>query len=183
MKRLLSRFLAVPLAFILTLSCSEEQDFNQFDDLTITPTVASSIFYLESTEELINAVPTFPVFYSQEFSFDPFNEQFVADHLLDGMLLYELENTTSKQLTLTIEFMDDANTVLDTETFTIEPEPAPLLTREVAYGPGGKNLDILTNTTRLRVSGQNLGDNTSVSPIADPTIIFRSAGEFRFRLQ
>ena len=36
-------------------SCSDEVDFSQADDLVVEPLVASSIFYFESTEDLINS--------------------------------------------------------------------------------------------------------------------------------
>lgn len=183
MKDLLSRYL-LAFSFLFTvLSCVEDQDFGQFDDLSITPTVTSSLFYLESNENLINLGPTQTPFYSQLFNFDPFNEEFVAERLLEGSLLYEIENTTSKQLNLTIEFLDESNNVLDIETFAVEAEPAPLISREIAYGPGGKNLNVLTSTSSLRVTAQNLGDNTSISTASEPKVILRSAAEFIFRLK
>lgn len=170
------------MVVLFTYSCAEEQDFNQFDDLNVTPIVASSLFYLESTEEFINLETATPIFYSHTFNFDPFNEQFVADNLLDGALLYEIENTTSKPLTFSIEYLDEGGNVLDVEVFDVEPEPAPLVTLRVAYGPGGKSLDILRNTSSLRVTAQNLGDNTSTSAASEPKVILRSAAEFRFEL-
>ncbi|RDY60673.1 hypothetical protein [Flagellimonas nanhaiensis] len=173
-------FLLVPLIF---LSCTEELDFDQFDDLSVTPTLASGLFYLESTEEFINTVNVSGVFYEQTFNFDPFNEQFVAERLLEGTLSYEIENTTSKRITLFIEFLDEADTVLDTESFTVDPAPSGTLTREVAYGPAGRNIDILTTTSSLRVTGGNLSDTTSTSSESEPKIILRSAAEFLFRLK
>ncbi len=182
MKRLLFRCIMATMVVLFTYSCAEEQDFNQADDLNVTPTVASSLFYLESTEEFINLATVSPTFYSHTFNFDPFNEQFVADNLLDGALLYEIENTTSKPLTFSIEYLDEGGNVLDVEVFDVEPEPAPLLTLRVAYGPGGKNLDILRNTSSLRVTAQNLGDNSSTSAASEPKVVLRSAAEFRFEL-
>lgn len=169
------------LCFVLQ-SCSEEQDFDQFDDLSITPTVASSIFYLESDEESINAVNSGP-FYYQTVNFDAFNEQFVSERLLEGTITYEIENTTSKNLQVSIEFLDDNDNVLDTEFFDIDPNLPETFTREVAYGPTGKNLAILSATSGLRVTGSNLSDDTTVSNNPDPKVILRSAAEFIFRLK
>jgi hypothetical protein len=67
--------------------------------------------------------------------------------------------------------------------FTVQPEPSPLLEREVVYGDTGKSLDILRNTTRIRVTSENLGDNLSESTANDPRIILRSSAVFRVRLQ
>lgn len=183
MKGLLFRCIMAFTFVLVAFSCSEEQDFNQFDDLSITPTVASSILLVESDEDFINTVSTFGAFYSQTFNFDPFNEQFVAERLLEGVILYEIENTTSKQLDFSVEFLSEQGDPLAIDTFTIEPDPAPLVTLEVAYGPGGRNIDILRNTGAIRVTAQNLGDNTSTSSSPDPKVILRSAGDFLFRLK
>nr|WP_299385707.1 hypothetical protein [Allomuricauda sp.] len=182
MKRLLFQCLMALTVVCFQLSCADEQNFDQFDDLSVTPTLASSVFYLESTEEVINTAPT-GTFYSQVFTFEAFNEEFVAERLLEGVILYEVENTTSKRLDLTIEYLDENDGILATDDFSIEPLPAPLLTYQVTYGPGGRSLDVLRNTTNLRVTGQNLSDNTSVSSEAEPKVVLRAAAEFRFRLK
>ncbi len=183
MKELLFRYLMALTMSVTVLSCVEDQDFDQFDDLNVTPTITSSILYLESDEDFINSATTITPFLSQIFDFEAFTEEFVAERLLRGSFIYEIENTTSKQLDLTIEFLDEMDNVLDTETFTVEAEPAPLISREIAYGPGGKSLDILRNTFSLRVSILNLSDTTSTSTASDPRILLRSAAEFIFELQ
>ena len=171
--------------FILTstlISCSDEQDFGQVDDLSVIPTVATSLLYIESDEGTINLVGNGD-FYSEVFTFEAFNEDFVAENVLDGVITYQVENTTSKEIDILVEFLDAGGTVLDAESFTIEPEPAPLLERQIAYGNGGKSLDILRNTTNIRVGGANRGDTTSVSSQPQPRIILRSSAAFRLRLQ
>lgn len=178
----MKRFLFVFLSLILFFSCAEEQDFDQFDDLAIEPTVASSIFYFESDEQTINTVGT-GEFYEEVFTFEAFSDDNVSDRVLDGVITYQLENTTSKPLALLIEFLDVDGNVLDSESFIVDEEPAPILERQVAYGEGGKSLDILRNTTNIRVSGENLGDATSQSPQNEPRIILRSSAAFRLRLR
>lgn len=168
--------------FFLNSSCSEEQDFNQLDDLAIEPVVASSIFYFESDEELINQVGA-GAFYSEVFTFEAFAEDFIASRLVDGVLTYEIENTTSKSINLEIEFLDENDNVLDTETFNIQAEPAPVTEIQVSYGPGGKSLDILTNTRKVRVNATNLGDGSSTSSQEEPRIILRSSAAFRVRVR
>ncbi|MDH3796804.1 MAG: hypothetical protein OER83_08020, partial [Flavobacteriaceae bacterium] len=86
-------------------------------------------------------------------------------------------------LDFTVELLDAGDNVLDTENFMISPAPSPILIREVAYGPGGRPLDILRNTVTVRLSATNLGDNTSVSSLPDPKIIIRSSARFRIRLK
>ncbi len=167
---------------LVSIACSDEQNFDQFDDLSVTPTLATSIFYLESDEETINLAGS-GNFYSEVFTFEAFNEEFVAERMLDGTITYQVENTTSKEIDITIEFLDAGGNVLDTEAFTIEEDPAPLLERQIAYGNGGRSLDILRNTTNMRVGGTNRGDGSSTSSQPNPKIILKSSAEFRFRLR
>lgn len=170
------------ITFVLLFSCADEQDFDQFDDLAIEPTVASSIFYFESDEATINSLGS-GAFYEEIFTFEAFSDPNVADRVLDGVITYELENTTSKEIGLLIEFLDADGTVLDSEPFNIDQDPAPVLERQVAYGAGGKPLDILLNTTNIRVSGENFGDASSQSSQTEPKIILRSSAAFRVRLR
>lgn len=173
----------LPAMLIMLLSCADKQDFSQYDDLAITPTTEAALLYVETPESIINMSPT-ATYYSQDFNFDAFEEAFVADNVLDGIITYELENTTSKELEITVDFLDGGGNVLDSEIFLIEPGPTSVLRREIAYGgTSGKNIDILRNTSGIRVSGRNLGDTTSVSAVQDPKVIFRSAAQVRIRLK
>jgi len=183
MKRLFQHSLLAAVFLVLFVSCTEEQDFSQIDDLSVTPTLATGLFYFESDEQAINDSGFSRSFYTQTSSFDAFNEEYVAERLIEGTITYIIENTTSKRLQLTIEFLDEGGNVLDTESFAIEAESTEALTRDVFYGPGGKSLDILTTTSSLRFTAANLSDTTSVSSIAEPMVILRSAAEFIFRLK
>ena len=183
MKNILKYLLAAVLLTGFLYSCAEKQDFNQYDDLNITPTIEGSLVYVESPERLINQVVGIN-FYAQTFNFDAFSEDFIAERVLDGTITYEVENTTSKQLDITVEFLDEAGNALDIENFAIDPAPTAILRREINYGgASGRSIDIIRNTTDIRVSGTNLGDNSSVSSLPDPKIILRSSAQLRIRLK
>jgi len=179
----------IPIAILAILfctgifsSCAEKQDFDQLDNLDIIPTAEASILYVETPEYIINQVNGVN-FYSQIFNFDAFSEEFVADNVLDGVITYEVENTTSKPLDITFEFLDEAGNSLDSENFMVNAAPTAILTREIAYGPAGRSLDIIRNTSAIRVSASNLGDTTSVSSLPNPAIFLRSSAKFRIRLK
>jgi hypothetical protein len=176
-------FVSLFLLIALCSSCMQEQDFNQLEDLSITPTITSSILYMEAAEVQINSVVP-GEFYSEEFNFDAFSEDFFADGVLSGVLIYELENSTSKTLEIVIELLDENGNVLDTETILVEPAPPVFIKKvEIAYGPGGRNIDIIKNTSAIRVSAQNQSDDISVSSEPDPKIILRSSGAFKIELE
>jgi hypothetical protein len=180
MKRLLCMALVLPLLYLS--SCTEEIDTDQWDQLRVAPTLTASILYLESTEALINASPG-NEFYAQTLGFEPFSEPYLEERLVEGSITYELENTTSKPLSITLEYLDADGNVLDTELFVVPAQPTPILVREVNYGTTGKPLSILLNTTEIRVTALNLGDNSSVSPEPDPKVKFRTAAEFTINLK
>ena len=166
------------------LSCMEEQDFDQFDTLRVTPTVTSGLLYFEVDEPSINTsgLPSGIPFYSKTTNFNPFDKDFVVDNLLEAVIVYEITNTTSKELGLTVEFLDGSGIPIYTESFSMGPHPSGTLTREVAYGPGGLALNLLTNTSSLRFTALHLGDATTVSPANDPKFVLKSSGEFILQL-
>jgi len=170
------------LSILLISSCAEEQDFDQVDELRIVPNVASSIFYLESDEQTINAAGT-AIFFDEVFTFEAFSDANIAGRVLDGTITYQLENTTSKPFNFSIQFLSANGFVLDVETFFIDSEPTPMVEREVFYGDGGKSMDILVNTSNIRVIAENLGDTTSQSTQNDPKVILRSSAAFRVELR
>ncbi|WP_297792651.1 hypothetical protein [uncultured Eudoraea sp.] len=170
------------LYLAIVSSCAEKQDFDQLDNLDVIPTAEASLLYIEAPERIINQV-TGTNFYSQTFNFDAFSEEFFADNILDGIVTYEVENTTSKPLDITFEFLDDAGNSLDSENFIVNAAPTAIIQREIAYGPAGRSLDIIRNTSAIRVSAINLGDNTSVSSLPNPSVYLRSSAKFRLRLK
>lgn len=167
---------------LITLSCSDKQDFGQYDDLSITPTFETSIFYVKTQESIINRVNGIS-FFSQDFNFDAFEEDFFAERVLEGSITYELDNTTSKDIEISIEFLNENGDVLDSEFFRMDAAPSALLTRIVLYGGTNKNLDILRNTSQIRLSARNLGDNTSTSGLPDPALVLSSSAKFTVRIK
>ena len=182
MRGIIKAILIYSITFVTLISCVEEQDFGQYDEVELTPAYEASLLYVEAPESLVNDAPTNVVF-SQNFNFDAFSSDVFVDRVIDGTITYIVENTTSKEMTVTVELLDGDGNVLDTEVFPIEPAPTAQLQREVAYGNSGKNINIIKNTSSLRVSTINLGDNTGTSDLPDPKIILKSSGKFRVRIK
>ncbi len=183
MKNSIKSFFKALLPICLIVSCAEPQDFTQFDNFEITPVVEGSILYVESPENIINAIDNIN-FITQDFNFDAFSEDFVAERTIEALVTYEVENTTSKEFTITVEFLDEADSVLDTEIFAVDAAPTFILRREIPYGgASGRSIDIIRNTSSLRVSAENRSGNSSISPLPDPKIILRTSAKLRIRLK
>ncbi|WP_405410447.1 hypothetical protein [Maribacter sp. Asnod1-A12] len=178
----LNVILLVLIGLLMTVSCSDEQDFDQIDDLTITPSYETSVFYVKAQETLINRVAGIN-FFTQDFNFDAFEEPFFTNRVLSGVLTYELENTTSKPIEIRLEFLDEVENVLDIEVFNMDAGPTAILQRDVAYGATGKSLDIIKATSEIRLTAINLGNNSSESTLEDPAIVLRSSAEFTLEIK
>jgi hypothetical protein len=173
---------AIIIGILMVTSCSEKQDFDQLDQLEITPTFETSIFYIKAQETLINRVSGLS-FFSQDFNFDAFEEPFFEERVRSGVITYELENTTSKPIEITLEFLDENDTVLDIELFQMDAAPTATIIRDVAYGNTGKNLDIIRNTSKIRLTARNLGDSSSTSSLLDSAVVLRSSAKFTLELK
>jgi len=170
------------MSFALLSSCIEDQDFGQYDQIEVIPTYEASLLYIEAPESLVNDAPT-NVAFSQNFNFDAFSSKAFSERVVDGTITYIVENTTNKEMSITVELLDGDGNVLDTEILTIEPAPAAQLQRDIAYGDSGKSINIIKNTSSIRVSATNLGDNSTTSDLPEPKIILKSSGKFRVRIK
>ena len=170
--------------FLLSFtSCAEQQDFDQAKDLEIITDISGPLLFIASPESFINEATTVN-FISQNINFDGFNSKVFSERVLSGYLTFQVENSTSKQLDFTIDFLDEAGNILDTEFFSIPAAPpSVLIERELYYGPpSGRSIEIIKNTSSFQLSAVNNSGNTSVATSDAPRVVFRSSGSFKMRL-
>ncbi|OWW24078.1 hypothetical protein B4Q04_18045 [Zobellia sp. OII3] len=179
--KFIKSILLCTLSCLTLLSCIEDQDFNQYDEIGVTPNLEASILYVEAPESLVNDTNGANIF-SRNFNFDAFSSDVFAKRVLDGTITYIVENTTSKELQVTVELLDADDNVLDTEIIPVDHTPYSLQ-RDVAYGSSGRSIDIIKNTSSIRVTANNLGNTTSTSNEPEPKIILKSSGQFRVEIK
>ncbi|MBO0590438.1 hypothetical protein I2486_03370 [Cellulophaga sp. E16_2] len=180
MKKII-KYLFLPLLFLFVITaCSDEQNFDQARDLDVITDATGPILYFESTEALINSSPII----TQNVNFDGFSSELFSDRVISGSLTFQIENTTSKQLEIRLEFLNEAGDPVDVEVFSVDAAPpAVIVDREVFYGPAtGKSIDIIKSTSSLRMIFTNNSGSTSVSSLPDPKLIFRSSASFKLRV-
>ncbi len=181
MKVYVKHAMVVLLCFCTMVSCVEEQDFGQYDDLRATPTLEASILYIEAPESFINAAGDANVI-SRNFNFDAFSSDVFAKRVIDGTITYIVENTTSKTINVVVELLNADGEVIDRE----EIETLPFMLnnqKDISYGNSGKNINIIKFTSSIRVTATNEGDSTSISDLTDPKIILKSSGRFRVNIK
>ncbi len=181
MKMNFRNVLVLFLGFATMVSCVEEQDFGQYDDLRATPTVEASILYIEVPEFFINAAGDDTDIISRNFNFEAFSSDIFAERVLDGTVTYIVENTTSKPVDVFVELLDVEGNVLDV--VPIESTPGMELQTDIAYGNSGRSINIIKNTSSIQVTARNKGDSTSTSDLPDPKIILKSSGKFRLNIK
>ncbi|HET8735187.1 MAG TPA: hypothetical protein VFM69_01180 [Pricia sp.] len=181
MKSIYKNTIGVLLCCASLFSCVEEQDFGQYDELNITPILEASMLYVEAPESLVNDAADAEVI-SRNFNFDAFTSDLFSERVIDGTITYIAENTTSKQMDFRIEFLDVNGNLLDVEIFAVDP--GQVYQRDIAYGSAGESIEIIKNTSSLRVTATNAtGDTESVSNLPDPKIVLKSSGKFRMRVK
>ena len=160
----------------------EEQNFDQYEDLRLRPTYEASILYIEASERAIDAASS-ATFFSRDFNFDAFSESVFSERVRSGIITYEVENTTNREFDeISVEFLDEAENVLYTVSIHMEPAPTLVYKQEIAFGPGGENIDIIRNTSSFRVSA-TIGADSSTSTLSDPKITLKSSGKFTVALK
>ncbi|QWX82953.1 hypothetical protein H0I23_10820 [Cellulophaga sp. HaHaR_3_176] len=161
----------------LAISCADEL-VDESVSSVFRPTVTGSILYLETPEDLLNATTINT--YTQTVNFDAFEVDFFSGRVLSGTITYELINTTSKELDVLIEFLDEDGNFLGNESFNLEENETEI--REAIYGPGGESIEIIKNLSQIRLTFTNNSGNVSTSSNPDPKVILKSKGEFKIQL-
>ena len=173
---------AFNLVFLICmLSCSDELDFNQAENLEITPTFESSVIFFEATEQIINLIGE-PEIFVENFEFDAFSSDIFSNRVIEGELTYVIQNTTSKPFEILIEFLNVEGVTSDFDSFNVAA-PTSNFMLTVAYGDTGRDLDIIRTLSALKITARNLGDNISVSNIPNSKISLQTSGKFRVRLK
>ena len=140
-----------------------------------------ALLYIEAPESRINDAVDRQVL-SRNFNFDAFSAEIFADRVLDGSITYVGENTTEKDIQYRIEFLNDEGGLLTTDLFLVPALNSSAIT--VAYGNGGKDIDIIKSTSSLRITVTDQGDNQpSNSMLPEPAIVLKSSGKFRVSLR
>lgn len=181
MIRFIKSILLCILSCLTLFSCIEDQDFNQFDEIGVTPTIEASILYVEAPESLVNASTQTNVI-DQEFNFDAFSSDVFSKRVLDGTITYIVENTTESELNVSIELLDLDGNVLDTVIIPVAPAPMEMQQIDIAYGNSGRSIDIIKNTSSIRVEATNVSGTQSTSTLAEPKVILKSSGKFRLEI-
>ncbi len=114
-------FLVVTIIGLSLLSCVKEVDFDQADDLEISPVIESSLIFFEgqannfllNTNEIISIKDSVTV----EF----FDSAFIVDNLIKSEFVFEAVNSINRGFQVRVDFINDVEQEVHTFTLTASP--------------------------------------------------------------
>ncbi|KUJ61910.1 hypothetical protein AR687_10130 [Flavobacteriaceae bacterium CRH] len=160
------------LAFLFS-SCSSDLDFDQIEDLALTPVLVVNLAYFDVPANQFTDNGT-----AQQIAFDiepfkAFKKKFFTDNLVKAECNFELENTINRAFSLDVLLLDEDEQVLETLTFEIP-----------AYS-GGSNVikyptEVFENQ-RLKLLKQTTQIGFTVRIGAGPPLTANSSGNLKLR--
>ena len=95
------------------LSCVDDVDFDQADDLQIEPVIeASLVFFEEPASSFLDEDGTEAETVQDTVRIEVFSDEFVVDNVIKAEFLFEGVNTINRAYSADIDFLDDENNVL-----------------------------------------------------------------------
>ena len=112
------------MATLLLVSCVKDVDFDQADDLVLTPVAAASIVYsdVEASRFSINGFEIETVT-DTIADIEIFTDDFVLDHLVKAESIFESTNTINRTFGMHITFLNEANEPVHSFSFDAAPSP------------------------------------------------------------
>lgn len=108
---------------LVSISCTEDIDFDQAEDLVLTPALEASLIYFDEPANRFfddgTGVNTIQDFVSVEF----FNDEFIVDNLVKAEFVFETKNTINRAFELQVDFLDQSNNVQ--HTIVVNEDAAP----------------------------------------------------------
>ncbi|WP_189360261.1 hypothetical protein [Algibacter mikhailovii] len=113
----------LPLILVLLFfSCVKEVDFDQANDLELTPVMSSSlVFFDESASSFVESGSEIDII--QEFLIiDLFTDTFIVENLVKAEFVFLGKNALNRDVNLQVDFLDDLDVLV--HRFSIEQEAA-----------------------------------------------------------
>lgn len=171
------------LLLLVLSSCVNDVDFDQAENLQLSPVVESNIAYfnieasrfLDDSNNEINSIEDYT-------DIDLFTDEFISDNLIKAELLFEFTNSLGRTLDLTMSFLDESGVTVHTVIIVINEGgvAAPVVTNHTEVFENA-DLDNLKLTKRIQFT---ITLQTGGTPIAGNmgSLKLRSKGTFFFNV-
>ncbi|MBC8755788.1 hypothetical protein H2O64_14015 [Kordia sp. YSTF-M3] len=118
---MLKRIIPVLLLLIVT-SCVKDVDFDQVDDISISPVLESSLIFFDfPASEFEEPTGTAIVTVGDDLELDVFNDEFLRDNLIKAEFFFEITNSIDRSFRADIIMYDENDQI--TYAFAIDVTP------------------------------------------------------------
>ncbi|WP_452597357.1 hypothetical protein [Pontimicrobium sp. MEBiC01747] len=178
-------FIYVVFCF-LSFSCVENVDFDQAENIILTPTLESSLlFFEEPATTFVDNSGAEVLTITDSVVIEIFNDEFVKDNLQKAILLFEATNSIKRTFEAKVDFLNELDELQHTITFTVTPSinNEAVITESTEVFEGG-NLEAIKTTNKLFLTLTMLAssDGSTLNNNSSGTLGFRSKGTFFFNI-
>lgn len=135
LKKLIKKYSLAICCVLCLASCAKEIDFDQADDIDLSPVFESSLIHFSLPANNFDDNGTEVNEVSDYIDINISGNRYFRDNLLKAEFVFEVLNSIDRSFELQIEFLNSANNELHTISFPISPSP--------------NNTDVLTRYTEL----------------------------------
>lgn len=178
MKQTLKYKILILTLNLMLFACTKSVDFNQINDLEITPAIESSlIFFEEPANRFLDNGNEILII--QDFIIvSLFDNDFIIDNLVKTDFVFETENTINREFDLQIDFFD--NSLQSQHSFSITQGPLSNLNYTEVFEDD--TLDALKNTATIVFTLRLSPGSPSITQSTPGRIKLKSKAVFYFNI-
>ncbi|WP_339701684.1 hypothetical protein [uncultured Marixanthomonas sp.] len=155
MKTNLSMPILVTLACIILSSCVRDTDFDQTEDISLSPVVELNLIYFNlKASDFFDSVTSTPRLIVRDTTELPFlDDNFVQEDLVKADFLFEFTNSIPRRFDVDFQFLDDSNVeTYSTGTGVAQGSSQNIQTTEFTQTVEGNDLIQLTKASKVVVT-------------------------------
>ena len=101
--------LAIGIALLFFSACVKDTDFDQTDDILVSPVVELDFLFYNLDSESFSEIGVNNVIVSDTTNFDFLNDEFIVDNLIRAEFLFKYTNSFPIDFVTEYKFLDDNN--------------------------------------------------------------------------
>ncbi|CAH8291946.1 hypothetical protein EV196_10721 [Mariniflexile fucanivorans] len=181
-KQLFTYTYIVILINSMCLSCSKPVDFDQVNDLEITPVMESSLVYLNQPATSFlndgNQISTVQDYVQVQF----FNSDFIVDNLVKAEFVFETTNSINSGFQVKVDFLDVNSQLQHSFSFLVEASTNNLNTTSNFTEVFQDNTLLALKNTSMLVFTLKMLSGTPVTQNTVGYVSLKSKGVFYFNI-
>ncbi len=149
----LNLLLTIGIAMLFFTACVKDTDFEQTDDILVTPVIELDFLFYELNSESFSEIGANNIIVSDTTNFDFLNDEFIVDNLLRAEFYFKYTNSFPVDFVSEYKFLNENNELQYEITFPVGAgaTSAPLITEHIENVEGETILE-LTSAEKVVVN-------------------------------